>query len=172
MADRKLILSQKDINRRVLELGATITGDYAGSRLLVLGVLNGAFIFTADLVRAISLDMEIDFVRVASYGMSTTSSGAIRFSKNIELDTRDKDILIVEDIVDTGLTLAGLHEYLAGRSARSIRTCALIDKQERRRVEVAIDYVGFEVKKGYLIGYGLDCREHFRHLSDIYQLAE
>ena len=172
MTDRKLILSQQDINRRVLELGATITADYAGARLLVIGVLNGAFIFTADLVRAINLDMEIDFVRVSSYGMSTTSCGTIRFSKNIELDTRGKDILIVEDIVDTGLTLAGLHEYLAGSGARSIRTCTLIDKQERRRVEVVIDYAGFTVKKGYLIGYGLDCRERYRQLGNIYQLVE
>ena len=172
MSDRKLILSQKDITRRVRELGAVITEDYADSRLLLIGALNGAFIFMADLVREIKLDLEIDFVRVASYGMSTSSRGAIRFSKDVELDTSEKDILIVEDIVDTGLTLAGLYNYLNGRGARSIRTCALIDKKERREVEVAIDYVGFEVKKGFLIGYGLDCREKYRQLCDIYHLIE
>jgi len=172
MSERKLILSNKDISRRIRELGAAITGDYTGSCLLVIGVLNGAFIFMADLVREIKLDIEIDFVRVASYGMSTSSSGTIRFSKDIELDTRGRDVLIVEDIVDTGLTLAALYKYLMERGANSIRTCALVVKKERRRVEVDIDYTGFEVEKGFLIGYGLDCREKYRQLSDIFHLTE
>jgi hypoxanthine phosphoribosyltransferase len=172
MADRKLILSQKDISRRVRELGAAITEDYAGTSPLVIGVLNGAFIFLADLVREIKLDIEIDFVRVASYGMSTRSSGTIRFSKDVELDIRGRDILIVEDIVDTGLTLAALQKYLKERGAGSIRTCALVDKKERHRVEVNIDYSGFEVEKGFLIGYGLDCRERYRQLNEIFHLIE
>jgi len=172
MSDRKLILSQKDISRRIRELGAAITADYEDSGLLMIGVLNGAFIFMADLVREIKLDIEIDFVRVASYGMSTSSSGTIRFSKDVELDTIGKNILIVEDIVDTGLTLAALYNYLKERGANSIRTCALVDKKERRRVEVDIDYAGFEVEKGFLIGYGLDCREKYRQLSDIFHLTE
>jgi len=172
MPEKKLILSKKDIARRVQELGATITKDYAGSNFLVVGVLNGAFMFMADLVREIKLDLQVDFVRVASYGMSTKSCGEIRFSKDVELDIKDRDILIVEDIVDTGLTLACLHNYFNERSARSVRTCALIDKKERREVEVTIEYVGFKVKEGFLVGYGLDCREQYRQYGEVYHLKE
>jgi len=172
MPNKKLILSKEDIARRVQELGATLTKDYADSNLLVVGALNGAFIFMADLVREIKLDLQIDFVRVASYGMSTTSCGEVRFSKDVELDIKDRDILVIEDIVDTGLTLASLHNYLKERGAKSVRTCALIDNKERRQVEVTIEYVGFEVEDGFLIGYGLDCREKFRQLAEIYHLIE
>jgi len=172
MPDKKLILSKEAIGRRVQELGTIITRDYAGSNLLAIGVLNGAFMFMADLVREIKLDLQIDFVRVASYGMSTTSSGKIRFSKDVELDIRDRDVLIVEDIVDTGLTLACLHNYLKERGARTVRTCVLIDKKERREVKVAIDYVGFEVKEGFLVGYGLDCREQYREYGEVFLLKE
>jgi len=172
MSEMRLILSKEDIARRVQELGAAITKDYAGSDLLVVGVLNGAFIFVADLVREIKLDLQVDFVRVASYGMSSTSCGNIRFSKDVELDIMDRDVLVVEDIVDTGLTLTCLLDYLKERDAKSVRTCALIDKKERREVEVAIHYVGFEVKKGFLVGYGLDYREHHRQFGEVYHLEE
>ena len=172
MPDKKLILSKEDIARRVQELGATITEDYAGLNLLVIGALNGAFIFMADLVRQIKLNVQIDFVRVASYGMSTQSSGEIRFLKDVELDIRGMDILVVEDIVDTGLTLASLHKYLNNRGAKSVRTCALIDKKERREVEVSIEYVGFEVKEGFLVGYGLDYCEQFRQLEEVFHLVK
>jgi hypoxanthine phosphoribosyltransferase len=172
MPEKKQILSKADIARRVQELGAAITKDYTGSSLLVVGVLNGAFIFMADLVREIGLDLEIDFVRVASYGLSTTSCGEIRFSKDVELPIQDKDVLVVEDIVDTGLTLTCLHNYLKEKGARSVRTCALLDKKERREVEVAIEYIGFEVKEGFLVGYGLDCREQYRQLSEVHHLND
>ena len=172
MSDKKLILSQKDIAGRVRELGAIITEDYAESDLLVIGVLNGAFIFMADLVREIKLDLQVDFIRVASYGMSTKSCGEVRCSKDVELDIKGKDILIVEDIVDTGLTLASLHKYLNERGAKSVRTCALVDKKERREIEVIIKYVGFEVKEGFLVGYGLDCCEQHRQLKDIFHLID
>ncbi len=172
MPDKKLILSKEDIAARIKELGATITRDYADANLLVIGALNGAFIFMADLVRAIRLDLKIDFVRVASYGKATESCGEVRFSKDVEQDIRDMDILIVEDIVDTGLTLACLHNYLNDRGARSVHTCALIDKKERRQVETKIEYVGFEVSEGFLVGYGLDCREEYRNLPEIYHLID
>jgi hypoxanthine phosphoribosyltransferase len=133
MPEKKLILSKEDITRRVQELGATLTKEYADSNLLVIGVLNGAFIFMADLVREIKLDLQVDFVRVASYGMSTKSCGEIRFSKDVELDIRNRDILLVEDIVDTGQTLAALYNYLKERGAKSVRTCALIDKKDGAR---------------------------------------
>ena len=170
MPNKKLILSKEAIAARVQELGATLTKDYADSNLLVIGALNGAFIFMADLVRQIKLDLQIDFVRVASYGMSTTSCGEVRFSKDVEQDIRDKDILVVEDIVDTGLTLVSLHKYLEERGAKSVRTCALIDKKERRQVEVTIEYVGFNIREGFLVGYGLDCMEQYRQLPGVYHL--
>ena len=170
MPEKKLILSKKDIARRVQELGAIITDDYAGSNLLVIGALNGAFIFMADLIRKIKLDLQIDFVRVASYGMSTSSSGKIHFLKDIELDIKDRDILIVEDIVDTGLTLTSLRDHFNKGGAKSVRTCVLIDKKERREVEVVIEYVGFEVEEGFLVGYGLDCCEQYRHWEGIFHI--
>jgi len=172
MPKKEIVINQTDITQRVNELGTAITHDYTDAQLLVVGVLNGAFIFMADLVREIKLDLQIDFVRVASYGMSTTSSGEIRFSKDVELDIKDRDILIVEDIIDTGRTLACLHNYLNERGAKSVRTCALIDKKERREIEVVIEYVGFEVKEGFLVGYGLDCREQYRQLGEIFHLIQ
>jgi len=172
MSDKKLILSKDDIVRRVRQLGALITEDYAELNLLVVGVLNGAFIFMADLVREIKLDLQVDFIRVSSYGMSTESSGEVRFSKDVELDIRGRDILVVEDIVDTGRTLFCLLHYLNKRGAKSVRTCALIDKKERREVKVTIEYVGFEVKEGFMIGYGLDCREQYRQLGEIFHFTE
>ena len=172
MSDKEIVINQTDLARRVNELGIAITHDYTGAHLLVVGVLNGAFIFMADLVREIKLDIQVDFVRVASYGMSTKSSGEIRFSKDVELDIKDKDILIVEDIVDTGRTLEYLKQSLADRSAHSVRICALIDKIERREVEVAVDYVGFEIETGFLVGYGLDCREQHRQYPEVYHLKK
>lgn len=169
MPDKELVIAQTAIARRVQELGAAITRDYEKGQLLVIGILNGAFMFMADLVREIKRDMELDFVRVASYGMGTTS-GTLRFTKSIELDIQGKDILVVEDIIDTGRTLAYLKKSLEGRGAHSIRFCALIDKKERREVSIPVDYVGFEVQTGFLVGYGLDCMELYRQYPDIYHL--
>ncbi|MDA8164886.1 MAG: hypoxanthine phosphoribosyltransferase [Desulfobacteraceae bacterium] len=167
----KLVLSPDDIARRTAELGAAITRDYAGRRLVVIGILKGAFIFTADLVRAIDLPLEIDFIRVASYG-SQTSSGDLQLTKDVELELAGKDLLLVEDIVDTGRTLASLQELLGRRQPRSVRVCALIDKRERREVEVAIDYIGFAVAEGFLVGYGLDVAEQHRHHPAVYRLED
>jgi hypoxanthine phosphoribosyltransferase len=169
MPEKELIIAQADITRRVKELGADITRDYKDSQLVMLGVLNGAFIFMADLVREVRLDMEIDFIRAASYGMDT-SPGTLRFTKDIELDTRGKDILVVEDIIDTGRTLKHLQQHLADTGAHTVRICTLIDKKERREIDIDIDYAGFEVESGFLVGYGLDCREQYRHLSGIFHL--
>ena len=169
MAEKELIITRAAIAGRVKELGASITEDYRRRRLVVVGVLNGAFIFMADLVREIKLAAELDFVRVARYGMAT-SGGALRFTKGLELDIRGKDVLVVEDIVDTGRTMAGLRRYFEERGAASVRFCVLIDKKERRKVDSAADYVGFEVESGFLVGYGLDCREQGRHCPDVYRL--
>lgn len=170
MADLKLVLSREEIARRTTELGAAITRDYAGCRLVVIGILKGAFIFTADLVRAIELPLEIDFVRVASYGPETCSSGDLKLTKDVELPLAGKDILLVEDIVDTGRTVACLKELFKRHQPRSVRICALIDKKERQEIDVAVDYLGFTVARGFLVGYGLDYAEHHRQYPAVYHL--
>lgn len=169
MPEKELVIAQADIAKRVQELGAAITEDYDTGQLLVVGILNGAFMFMADLVRQIKREMEIDFVRISSYGMGTTP-GSLRFTKDIELDLQGKNILVVEDIIDTGRTLAHLHRSFAARGAHSIRFCALLDKQERREVDVFVHYVGFVVQSRFLVGYGLDCREQHRQHPEIYHL--
>ena len=171
MPEKELVIAEAEIAKRVKELGAAITKDFEGGQLLVVGILNGAFMFMADLVREIKLEIAVDFVRVASYGMGTTP-GILRFTKDIELDIREKNILVVEDIIDTGRTLAHLKRSFEERGARSVRFCTLLDKKERREVDIFIDYVGFAVQSGFLVGYGLDCRERFRNLHEVYQLKE
>ena len=170
MADRHLVISKEELQAAVNALGARISADYAGTDLVLIGVLNGAFIFLADLARAITIPHQIDFIRVASYGQSNSSSGTIRIGKDSELDIRDKHVLLVEDIVDTGTTLAWLIERFKDRQAASVKICALIDKKERRKTEVPLDYLGF-VRDGFLVGYGLDFAEQYRSLPEIYSLS-
>lgn len=170
MVEREVVLGEAAIASRVRELGTQIGRDYAGRSLVLVGILNGAFIFTADLARAIDLPLEVDFIRVASYGQGTCSSGAISLTKDIELAIAGKHVLVVEDIVDTGRTIACLTEMLAGRGPASLGICALIDKQERREVAVTVDYAGFTVAEGFLVGYGLDCAEQYRNLPAVYRL--
>ncbi len=171
MIEKEEVVSRADIAKRVRELGQAINRDYAGRQLVMLGILNGAFIFLADLVREIELPIEIDFIRVSSYGSSTCSSGTIQCTKDAEIELAGKDILLVEDIVDTGRTLACLRQLLMARKARSVRICALIDKKERREVEVAVDYAGFAVAEGFLVGYGLDHAEQHRQYPAIYKIV-
>ncbi|MCL2340798.1 MAG: hypoxanthine phosphoribosyltransferase [Proteobacteria bacterium] len=169
---RKPLLTARQIQDRVLELGRQITQDYQGRQLVILGVLNGAFIFAADLCRAIALDLEIDFIRVASYGAATVSSGTVRLLQKPGIDLTGKDVLLVEDIVDTGATMAWLQNHFRQSPARSVRICSLIDKKERRTAEVEVDYTGFDLDRGFLVGYGLDSAEHYRNLPAIYALDE
>ena len=172
MSELRQVISQEEIQNRVRELGAQITRDYQGRPVVFIGVLKGAFIFLADLVRAVNLpDVEIDFVRLASYGKSDTSSGEVKITKDIELTIKGKDVIIVEDIVDTGYTLKYLEEVLRLHEPRSVKVCCLIDKAERRKAEVNIDYCGFKVPKGFLVGYGLDFAEKWRHLPGIYEIV-
>jgi hypoxanthine phosphoribosyltransferase len=168
--DKELIIPLETITRRVAELGEKITADYAGRRLMVVGILKGAFVFTADLVRAIKLPIEIDFIRVASYGDKSCSSGKLTLTKDTELPLAGKDLLLVEDIVDTGRTIACLKELFKQHQPRSVRICALIDKQERREVPVEVDYFGFIIKEGFLVGYGLDYAEQHRHYPEVFHL--
>jgi len=169
----KTLISSEEISNRVKTLGQQITSDYENRQLILIGILNGAFIFLADLARAIKLDIEVDFIRVASYGNATSTSGNITLTKKPELDLADKDILLVEDIVDTGTTMAWLNNYLATAfTPASIKICSLIDKKERREVAVTVDYKGFSLDQGFLVGYGLDCAQKFRNLPEVCSLEE
>ena len=164
------LLSRAEIAKKVKILAQRISEDYAGKELIAIGVLKGAFIFLADLIRELTIPVKVDFVRLASYGSNTTSSGAIRITKETELDIKDRDVLIVEDIVDSGLTIAFLINYLKSFSPRSVKVCAFIDKTERREVRVPIDYTGLVVEHGFLVGYGLDFDEKHRTLPAIYRI--
>ena len=166
------ILSSQQIRDRVDVLGQQISTDFSGRKLVLIGILNGAFIFMADLARAIDLEIEVDFIRVASYGDSTATSGTITLSKKPELDLAGKDVLLVEDIVDTGTTMAWLHKHLTVYNPLSIKTCTLIDKHERRETEIHVDYAGFTLNRGFLVGYGLDYAQKFRNLPEVYSLRE
>ncbi len=169
--DLREVISPEAIGERIAEMGREISADYQGKDLVLIGILKGAFIFTADLARAMSIPVEIDFVRLASYGSSTSSSGFVRITKDIETDIRGRHVLVVEDIVDTGHTLKYLQDVLALHGPASVKICCLIDKKERREVEIAVDYVGFDVPRGFLVGYGLDYNEAYRHLPGIYHLT-
>ncbi|WP_291323800.1 hypoxanthine phosphoribosyltransferase [Desulfonatronospira sp.] len=162
------IYTPDQIAHRVQEIGRDISRRYAGEKLLGVCILKGAFIFFADLIRNLDLDLDIDFVRLSSYADQTTSSGEVVITGDLEYDVRDKNILVVEDIVDTGLSLYYFKDILRSRGAGSIEICALIDKHERRQVQVNVDYCGFRVQEGFLVGYGLDMSQKFRNLPGIY----
>lgn len=165
------VLKKEDIAKAVASMAHNISSDYADRDLIVIGVLNGAFIFMADLVRYLSIPVEIDFVRVASYGAGTESSGQIQLTKDIEIDIRGRDLLVVEDIIDTGFTLSSLIEHLKSLGPpHSIKICTLIDKRERREVEIHADYAVHVISGGYMVGYGLDHAEKYRNLPEIYHL--
>ena len=169
---KELLYKNEDIGKRVRELAHQISKDYAGRELIVIGILKGAFIFMADLIRALSIPCTIDFVRCASYGTGSESSEKIVLTKDIETSIKDRDVLIVEDIVDTGLTLKYLVEWLKERNPHSLRVCAFLDKRKRRKVPFEADYVGFTMDDGFLVGYGLDFGERYRFLPDIYVIKQ
>jgi hypoxanthine phosphoribosyltransferase len=170
MPDLIPVLTKSDIRHIVKRLGQQISLDYQGREPILIAVLKGSFVFLSDLIRQLTIPVKIDFLRAASYGADTTSSGKIELTKEIELNIQHQDVLIVEDIVDTGLTLTRLVDYLGSFGPRSIKICTLIDKKERRLVQTRIDYVGQTVAEGFLVGYGLDYAEGYRNLPDIYHL--
>jgi hypoxanthine phosphoribosyltransferase len=171
MIPAEVVLSRENIAKRTKELGRQITSACSGQTLVLIGVLNGAFIFLADLARAIDLDLEIDFIRIKSYG-SSTRPGDILLSREPKLNLNDKNIILVEDIVDTGATMLWLCRYFKKHNPRSLKVCTLIDKPERRTEQITIDYSGFKIKDGFLIGYGLDYAGRFRNLPDIHRGEE
>ena len=166
--DKEILFSRDAIDQRVQEIAGQISGDYKGRELIVIGVLKGAFIFMADLIRALSIPCKVDFVRVASYGAGSESSGRVVLTKDIETSIKGRDILIVEDIVDTGLTLTYLVNWLQERNPNSLKVCAFLDKRKRRKVSFEADYVGFTIEDGFVVGYGLDFNEQARFLPEVY----
>jgi hypoxanthine phosphoribosyltransferase len=168
----QILVQQDELSHRVKELGAEISRDYAGRDLFLVGVLKGAIFFLADLMRHLELDCEVDFMAVASYGSSTDSSGVVRILKDLDASIEGREVLIVEDIVDSGLTLQYLFRTLKARDPASLEVCALLTKPERRKVELPIRYTGFEIPNQFAIGYGLDWNEHYRNLPYVAVLSE
>jgi hypoxanthine phosphoribosyltransferase len=161
------LFSAEEIAARVKGLAAQIDKDYKGQEILMIAVLKGSFLFIADLIRAVNAPTIIDFVRLASYGSATQSSGIIEVRKDLEMSIKDKHVLVVEDIVDSGLTLESLRNMLLNRQPASLRICTLIDKQAHRQTNVPVDYIGFSMDDGFIVGYGLDFDERYRDLPDI-----
>jgi hypoxanthine phosphoribosyltransferase len=169
---KEILITKAAIDKRVSELAEAISRDYEGKELILIGVLKGAFIFMADLIRQLRRPCKIDFVRLASYGTVTMSSGSIMITKDIETPIKGTDVLIVEDIVDTGLTLSFLVERLKERDPRSLKVCVFLDKKERRKVPFEADYIAFDIQDCFVVGYGLDFNEMYRYLPDVYEIKE
>jgi hypoxanthine phosphoribosyltransferase len=167
----RAVVAPDDLQQRVAELGKEITADYQDRPPLLVGVLKGAFVFMSDLARAIELPVEFDFMAVSSYGSATRTSGVVRIVKDLEIDLTGRDVLIVEDIVDSGLTLAYLRRNLAARNPLSLEVCALLVKDGLQRTELNLKYVGFTIPPDFVIGYGLDVDERYRNLPGIYEYA-
>ncbi len=165
------MIPRETIARRVQELGAEISRDYAGRVPVLIGILKGATVFLADLVRALSIDVEVDFMAISSYGRGTVSSGTVRLLKDLDLDISGRDVLVVEDIVDSGLSLDYIRRILETRHPRSLSLVALLDKRERRQTGVDVGYVGFPVPDAFVIGYGLDFGELYRGLPEVAVLS-
>ncbi|MCY3661305.1 MAG: hypoxanthine phosphoribosyltransferase [bacterium] len=161
------LIAADALQQRIVELGAEITADYAGRRPLLVGVLKGAFMFMSDLIRQIDLPVELDFMAVSSYGASTKTSGVVRILKDLDVDLAGRDVLLVEDIVDSGLTLAYLRDLLMARAPASLQVCALLVREGSRPSAAELRYVGFEVPPEFVIGYGLDFAERYRNLPYI-----
>ena len=160
----QVLITEQQLDERIKEMGHQIAEDYQGEPLTIVGILKGAVIFFADLARAIDLPLQMDFMSVSSYGSGTTSSGVVKIIKDLDADVTGRHILLVEDIIDTGITLAYLKEYLSNRGARSVKICTLLDKPTRREKAVHVDYIGFTMPDEFLIGYGVDYAENYRNL--------
>lgn len=169
---KEILVTEEEIQQKVKELGQRITKDYQGKNLMLVGILKGAVMFLSDLAKNIKIPILIDFMAVSSYGHSSESTGIVRIIKDLESSIEDKDILIVEDIIDTGLTLSYLTDNLKKRRAKSVKIVTLLDKPERRKVEVPVDYVGFVIPDEFVIGYGIDYAERYRNLPYVASLKE
>lgn len=168
----EILINREQIKNKVIELGKKISHDYEGKELILIGVLKGGFVFLADLMREITIPLDMDLIAVSSYGSSTKSSGVVRIIKDIDINITGKDVLIVEDLVDTGLTLRHLKDLLNVRGPKSIKVCTAFDKPSRRMVDIEIDYDGIIVPDKFIVGYGLDYNGKFRNLPDLYALKQ
>ena len=168
----KVMITREEIAKRIAELATEIRKYYKRENPLLVGVLKGSFVFLSDLMRSMNIPVEVDFIRVSSYGGGKESSGKIKLVKDVETPINGRHVLVVEDIIDRGLTVRFLLDYLSFRKPSSLKLCALFDKPSRRKVEVPIDYVGFTVPDTFVVGYGLDCSEQYRYLPDLCILEE
>jgi hypoxanthine phosphoribosyltransferase len=168
----KILISRDQIAKAVTRLALEINRDYLGKQPLLISVLKGSFVFMADLIRQLDLPLELDFVRLSSYGCARESSGKVRVVQGVKTPVKGRDVLVIEDIVDTGITISFLLDYLDKKRPASLKLCALTDKPSRRRVTVPIDYLGFSVPNKFIVGYGLDCDEKFRNLPHICTLED
>lgn len=166
----KVLVSEEEIRAKVSELGARVSSDYEGESILFVGILRGAFVVLSDLMRCVELSCEVDFMDVSSYGSGTTSSGVVRILKDLEEDITGRHVIVVEDIIDTGLTLSYLKKSLLNRKPASLEFFTLLSKPSRRRVELDVRYIGFEVPDEFVVGYGIDYAGKYRNLPDIYAL--
>ena len=164
----RVLFTREELEKRIQELGQKITNDYRGMEPIVIGILNGCFVFISDLVRAIELDLEIDFLKISSYGDAQVSSGNVTVIKDVNADIKGRHVLVVEDIVDTGLSLKYLEEKLAALQPASLKFVTLLYKKEKAKIHFDIDYVGFEIPDEFVIGYGLDHKQILRNLPAIY----
>ena len=168
----EILVDEDSLRARVAELGEEISTDYAGRDLLLVGVLKGAVFFMADLMRALSVSCEVDFMAISSYGGSTDTSGVVRILKDLDLNIEGRDVLVVEDIIDSGLTLSYLMRNLEARSPATLEICALLTKPGRRQIDVPVRYIGFEIPNRFVIGYGLDFAERYRNLPYVAVLSD
>ena len=167
---KDIIYSEEVIQKRIKELGEELSKDYAGKSLLIIGVLKGCFMFLADLARQIDLECEIRFLTASSYGFSSVSSGKVNIDSNIDFDVSNKDVIIIEDILDSGITLTALRAFVAKHKPASLKICTLLDKPERRQLPITADYTGFICPNEFVVGYGLDYGERYRNLPYVASL--
>ena len=160
----EVLISREKVEARIAELAKEIEKDYAGKNLVCVGLLKGSVMFMSDLIKSVNLDSRIDFMKVSSYGSGTDSTGVVKILKDVDLDLAGKDVLIVEDIIDTGLTIVNVKDFLSKKNPNSIKVCTLLDKPSRRKVQVEGEYVGFEIPDEFVVGYGLDLDEKYRNI--------
>jgi len=168
----KILINREQIAKAVTRLACEINRDYQGKEPLLIGILKGSCVFVADLIRQLDLPLELEFIKVSSYGAARESSGKVRVVQGLQTRIKGRDVLVVEDIVDTGITTSFLLDYLKKKRPASLKLCALTDKPSRRRVPVPIDYLGFTVPNKFIVGYGIDCDEKFRNLPHIYAIED
>lgn len=168
----KVLIEEQEIKKMVARLGAQITQDYAGKELVLIGILKGGFTFLADLARAVDLPLQIDFMAVSSYGLETKTSGVVKITRDADLNISGKHVIVVEDIIDTGLTLNKLMEILSTRNPASLAICAAFDKPSRRKIDLKAKYTGIEVPDEFIVGYGLDYANYYRNLPNICVLED